>query len=162
MPGGACGLPTTRFDHSLGRGTPVAAGSANAATAGFTLLEMVVVLSILGLVTALTAPAMLRGIDSWQRKAQFDALVEQVRGLPARARLDGRALRIDDALLASDATPLKAEAGWELVVVTPWTVRPNGVCDPGALDIGSVGGRTSRVRVDAPFCEPVLAEELAP
>lgn len=131
-------------------------------TRGFTLLEMVVVLAILGLVTALTAPAMLRGIDSWQRKAQFDALVEQIRGLPARARLDGRALRIDKDLLASDATPLKADPGWELVVVTPWTVRPNGLCDSGALDIGSAGGRTSRVRVEAPFCEPVLDEEPAP
>lgn len=129
---------------------------------GFTLLEMVVVLSILGLVTALTAPALLRGIDSWQRKAQFDALVEQIRGLPARARMDGRALRVDDALLASDSTPLALEPGWTLDVVTPWTVRPNGVCDAGALDIGQGGGRSSRVRVDAPFCEPVLADEATP
>lgn len=137
-------------------------GSSAATPAGFTLLEMVVVLSILGLVTALTAPALLRGIDSWQRKAQFDELVEQVRGLPAQARLGGRPLRIDDALLASDKTPLALEPGWTLAVVTPWTVRPNGVCDSGELDIGQGGGRTSRVRVEAPFCEPVLADEPAP
>ena len=44
---------------------------------GFTLLEMIVVLAILGLATALVAPATLRSIDSWQRKAAMDVLVDR-------------------------------------------------------------------------------------
>lgn len=129
---------------------------------GFTLLELVVVLAILGLVAALAAPALLRGIDSWQRKAQLDALVEQVRGLPAHARQHGRALRIDDALLASADSPLAPGPGWTLAAPVPWTVRPSGVCDAGELEVGQAGGRTARLRVQAPFCEPVAGGEDAP
>ena len=53
---------------------------------GFTLLEMIVVLAILGLVTALVAPAALRGIDSWRRQAELDSLLDQIRALPGNAR----------------------------------------------------------------------------
>ena len=61
---------------------------------GFTLLEMIVVLAILGLATALVAPSALRGIDSWKRQAELDALVDQVRALPGTARARGKAIPV--------------------------------------------------------------------
>ena len=57
---------------------------------GFTLLEMIVVLAILGLATALVAPSMLRGIDSWRRQAAMDVLIDAIRALPGDARARGR------------------------------------------------------------------------
>ena len=69
---------------------PLAVRSTDGARAmrqpGFTLLEMIVVLAILGMATALVAPAALRGIDSWRRQAAMDVLLDQIRGLPGRAR----------------------------------------------------------------------------
>ena len=49
---------------------------------GFTLLEMIVVLAILGLATALVAPSAIRGIDSWRRQSELDSLLDQIRALP--------------------------------------------------------------------------------
>lgn len=120
---------------------------------GYTLLEMVVVLTILGLVVAMAAPALLRSVDSWRRQAEVDALVEQIRALPARARASGRPIAIDDDALAADDAPLRVAERWQLRVPTAWTVHANGVCDGGEVWLDG-NGRSLTVAVAAPFCEP--------
>lgn len=132
---------------------PSADATAASPAGGFTLLELIVVLSILGLVTAMTAPAVLQGIASWERQAQVDVLVEQVRGLPSQARGSGRAIEISNAALASDAPPLLAGDGWELSVPTPWRVQANGICETGVLVLRHPSGREHALQVRAPFCD---------
>ena len=122
---------------------------------GFTLLEMVVVLAILGMAAALVAPSMLRGIDAWQRQAQIDALLDQVRALPGNARASGKPIDITQQALAADDPPLQVGEGWTLRVETPWKVNANGVCGQGRLRIeNAYGGR--EIAVIAPFCSPEL------
>jgi prepilin-type N-terminal cleavage/methylation domain-containing protein len=121
--------------------------------AGFTLLEMIVVLAILGLASALVAPATIRGIDSWRRQAQLDALIDQIRALPGEARSTGVAIVVDDATLAGDKPPLRVEGDWTLTAPAAWTVSANGVCQGGQISIvNALGART--VAVAAPFCDP--------
>lgn len=120
---------------------------------GFTLLEMIVVLAILGLATALVAPSMLRGIDTWRRKAAMDALLDQIRALPGNARNAGRPVLIDDALLASAKPPLRIEEGWTLSAPKPWRVSANGVCENGDVTVTNRYGERT-IRVSAPFCDP--------
>ena len=120
---------------------------------GFTLLEMVVVLAILGLATAMVAPSMIRSIDSWRRQSDVDALLDQVRGLPARARASGLAIEISDETLKSDKAPLRVGEGWQLQVPQPWKVQANGVCEGGQLQL-AVNGRERLMQVAAPFCDP--------
>lgn len=124
-------------------------------TAGFTLLEMIVVLAILGLASALVAPSAVRGIDSWRRQAQMDALLDQIRALPGDARAQGVAIAIDDAALSGEAPPLRVEGDWTLSVPDAWSVHPNGTCEGGKVVIGNaLGSRT--IAVGAPFCDPAL------
>ena len=119
---------------------------------GFTLLEMIVVLAILGLATALVAPATLRSIDSWQRKAAMDVLVDRIRALPGSARASGKPIVIDQASLASTAPPLVVDAGWTLEVPKAWQVGANGVCQGGEVVVANhYGGQT--IQVTAPFCD---------
>lgn len=120
---------------------------------GFTLLEMVVVLSILGLATAMAVPAVLRSIDTWQRRGDVEAVLDQIRGLPAAARAQGRDLVISrDTLSAADA-PIRLGEGRTLTTAQPWRVRYNGVCDGGIIELEN-GERMTRIVVSPPFCDP--------
>ena len=120
---------------------------------GFTLLEMIVVLAILGLAAALVGPSMLRGIDAWRRQAAMDGLLDQLRALPGNARGTGKPITISDATLASAAPPLRIDADWTLRVPEPWSVGANGICRGGEVIVANAFGERT-VRVAAPFCDP--------
>lgn len=132
--------------------------TAGPAPRGFTLLEVIVVLAIMGLVAAVATPAVVRGIDSWRRQAQADAVMDQLRGLPARARAAGRPIEVSDASLAGESPPLQVEAGWTLAVPEPWSVQANGVCQGGRVELHG-DGRALALQAAAPFCDPRVADE---
>lgn len=123
--------------------------------AAFTLLEMVVVVAVLGLATALVAPAMLRGLDSWRRQAALDGVLDQVRALPGRARGTGRAIVVDETSLKGPQPPLRVADAWSLSVPAAWKVHATGVCEGGEIRMSNAYS-TRTVRVTAPFCDPVL------
>ena len=125
---------------------------------GFTLLEMVVVLVILGLATAIAAPSVLHSIGTWQRRGEVESLLDQIRGLPARARAQGRDVLISSAALTAANPPLRADAGSTVTSEKPWRVRHNGVCDGGIVALESAG-RSTRIAVAAPFCDPQILPE---
>ena len=120
---------------------------------GFTLLEMIVVLAILGLAAALVGPSMLRGIDAWRRQAAMDGLLDQLRALPGNARGTGKPITISDATLASASPPLRIDADWTLRAPEPWSVGANGICRGGEVIVANAFGERT-VRVAAPFCDP--------
>ncbi len=129
------------------------AAAAPSVRRGFTLLEMVVVLSIMGLATAMVAPSVFRSIGTWQRQGEVEAMLDQIRGLPAVARAQGRTIVISKQTLSSATPPLHADPGSSLTVPESWSVHHNGVCDGGRVRIDS-GGRQVRIDVAAPFCDP--------
>lgn len=124
---------------------------------GFTLLEVIVVLAIMGLVTAVVTPSVLRGIDSWRRQAQADLVIDQLRGLPGRARATGRTIEVSADTLSADDAPLRVEEGWRLAVPSPWRVQANGACGGGQVELHG-GDRVVVVDVAAPFCDARVRE----
>lgn len=120
---------------------------------GFTLLEMIVVLAILGLAAALVGPSMVRSIDTWRRQAAMDLLLDQLRALPGNARKSGKPIVVSDATLASASPPLRIDADWVLHAPEPWSVASNGVCQGGQVIIRNGYGERS-IRVAPPFCDP--------
>lgn len=130
-------------------------GGGAARLAGFTLLEMIVVLAILGLATAMVAPAALRSIDTWRRQAEQDSLLDQIRALPGNARATGRPVVVSAEAIASAKPPLHVAADWTLRIPAPWRVNANGVCGGGEVEIGNAYG-TRMIKVASPFCDPVV------
>lgn len=120
---------------------------------GFTLLEMIVVLAILGLAAALVGPSMVKSIDTWRRKAAMDVLLDDVRALPGNARASGKPISISDATLASATPPLRVDSEWTLRAPKPWSVGANGVCQGGDVIIGNGYGERT-ISVSPPFCDP--------
>jgi type II secretory pathway pseudopilin PulG len=122
---------------------------------GFTVLEMIGVLAILGLAAALVGPSMVRSIDTWRRQAAMDVLLDQLRALPGNARGSGKQITVSDATLASATPPLRIDADWTLHAPEPWSVGANGVCQGGEVIIRNAYGERS-IRVAAPFCDPTV------
>jgi len=137
----------------LSRDTAFGLCRATGGGGGYTLLELLVVLAILGLVAALAVPPLLRTVEAWQRQAAIDEVMEQVRGLPMRARALGRTIVIDADSLASGEPPLRAPGGWTLEAPQSWRVNGNGACEAGELLLVA-SGREVPLIVHAPFCQP--------
>lgn len=116
---------------------------------------MVVVLSILGLATAIVAPATLRGIESWRRRGEIELVMDQLRGLPADARERGRDIIISGSTLAADPPVLRVGPEWTATTEAPWRVRHNGLCEGGLIRL-SKDGRTTTIQALPPFCDPAI------
>lgn len=117
---------------------------------GFTLLEILVVLVILGMAAALVAPPLARTVDRVREAGERDDVVRALGRLPLYARDGGVALEI----AAGDALPAQGEAwppGWRVVAATPLRIEANGFCVGGEVQAdGPAGPR--RWRLVAPDC----------
>ena len=69
--------------------------TARLASAGFTLIEMLVVMVLLGLIATVALPSMQRWHDAVQSRAKAAGLVESVRAAAFAAGAQRRVLRVD-------------------------------------------------------------------
>jgi prepilin-type N-terminal cleavage/methylation domain-containing protein len=122
--------------------------------AGFTLLELVVVLALLGLATALVAPQGFRTIQTWRRATDVDAALGALAALGARARIEGRRLSFDAGPLPPDALE-GAPEGWTVVLDRPLVIQANGACGDATGELRK-DGYARRFALEAPFCRIAL------
>lgn len=112
---------------------------------GFTLIEVLITLMLLGLVASLAFP----GVDSWltsrQKAAEREVFAAALASLPLRARVNGEAIvisRIDQLMVDN----VKAS------FLEPVTVLESGFCLGGLVEL-SQGQNTQRLKIKAPFCD---------
>jgi general secretion pathway protein G len=108
------------------------------AVAGFTLVELLVVMVLLGLVTGLVVPAGIRAIENEQRRGAMADLNAVLAALPLRAFHDGRAISIDGAALRAQLP----DAPETLVIETsaPLAYAANGMAAGGQVRAGFADG----------------------
>ncbi len=112
---------------------------------GFTLIEVLITLTILGIVASVLFPRVDSWLSSSQKAAEKEVFASALAGLPLRARINGEAIvisKIDQLMIEN----IKAS------FLEPVTVLESGFCLGGLAEL-SQGGKTLRLRVKAPFCD---------
>ncbi len=130
---------------------------------GFTLLELLVVLAVLGLATALAMPNLQRLYAAATQASERDYVLDQFSALGREAMLRGRAY----VVFGNAPPPDPAEAaryadyeiyvvdvpeGWRLGLDRPLVVLANGVCLGGALTLSHEEAAAVRVELAPPYC----------
>lgn len=132
--------------------------------AGFSLLELMVVLALMALLATLTLPNLQRIYASAQRTSERDLILKQLGSLPNIALLRQR----DYVVLGTDAAqseaaakgapihaepyPLQVPEGWQVVFDRPLVVRASGVCLGAELTLSHADAAAVRVPLRPPYC----------
>ena len=131
---------------------------------GFTLLELIVVLALLGLVTVLALPNLERMYEGFSRKAEQGRILNRIAGLGREAMLRGRAFAVygagedaaeaiaDRRVSGFEPYDLDVPPGWEVNLDRPLLVRANGVCLGATVTLVHRGVSAARVVLQAPYC----------
>jgi prepilin-type N-terminal cleavage/methylation domain-containing protein len=123
---------------------------------GFTLIELVIALAIIGLGLTFVLPRILAWVDRLafsSRQQQFeDALAE----LGSRARRSGHSVVLRSTDLAphsNEPPPIELPSSWSLTVEPPIAFRYDGVCTGGKVRLSFPAGERS-YRLQPPYCRP--------
>ena len=138
---------------------------ARATAAGYTLLEMIVVLVIMGLALGLAGTWMFSFIGTWRANVHRDTILGEIQHLPILAREAGRGFSVQDlpaaASTATQAPPrLRLPSGWTVRFDPPLRILANGACSSAHFVLGD-GTRQWGASVEAPYCATVLDDATA-
>lgn len=129
--------------------------------AGFTLLEMVVVLAIMALVAGVAAVRVFSLISGWRERTQLESIEQQIARLPMLARQRGEDIVLPPPAASSVAAPAGADSpalelpeGWVVHFDRPLRVRGSGLCEGARIELEH-GDRRYRRVVSPPFCQLV-------
>lgn len=128
------------------------------AGAGFTLIEILVVLAIGGLIVATVIPAMGRVVDAVTYDSELQDVVGQLDQLGFRAFTSGKPIVLADGTPQTIAAAgLDLPRAWSLSIFKPIHFNAIGMCDGGNVTINAPGGRTTLLRLAAPDCAAMPA-----
>lgn len=129
---------------------PHADGS-RAGPAGFSLLELLIVLALVSMMAAMVAPRLQGTYDAIVRTGNRAEAIRQVERLPLIARDGGRAIEVpaDDA--GALATLLALPQGWRMQALEALRIEASGLCHSGRIQV-EAGGSTETWTLSAPDC----------
>lgn len=147
-------------------------------TTGYTLLELLVALAILGALAGLAAPPFIRLIDQQRRLADVAQVERVIAALPMQARERARdlVLRPKGAAIAGVRRPdflsplgdpdgvdlSQLPEGWTLEPSADLWIRFDGVCFGGSLRAVGPDGAAIAYRLAPPLCRPIRDAEPSP
>ncbi len=120
---------------------------------GFTLIEILVVLVVVGLMAGLALPRLFAMAQRFEWASQREQLRVDVANLGYQAYRNGRS-QVLDAAARPDAAVLHVPPGWRLEVPAPIRYHFSGVCGGGRLTVFGPDGRIEQWQLAPPFCKP--------
>lgn len=119
--------------------------------AGFSLLELLVVLALVSIMVALVAPRLAGTVQAIASSGERAEVGRQIERLPLLARANGRPFRFEaEAAVAAEGIDLPA--GWSVSAVSPLVVAANGICGAAQLKVQGAGVAETWA-VAAPDCK---------
>jgi prepilin-type N-terminal cleavage/methylation domain-containing protein len=119
---------------------------------GFTLLELLVVLALISLLTAMVAPNLQRTYTAIVSSGERAEVRRQLERLPLLARAAGAAIQVAPDAPAVLSDLLELPEGWTVAAVDPIRVEASGICHAARV---RVHGRDTveQVLLSAPACQ---------
>ena len=121
---------------------------------GYSLIELLVVLSLVSLITAIAMPNLVKFYENFSDALTLDDVIGQVNGIGYKVYENGSAYTLND--LSSDSTSVAAISipnGWEIDVQKPIEYLPNGSCRGGKLKIFYQGTPRLTSSLSTPYCQ---------
>jgi general secretion pathway protein G len=106
---------------------------------GFTLLELLIVMALLALMSALVAPRLGNWVESSARRDGISSVRQQIESWPQQAFLAGQAMAWPPVPPASDPGLLLPE-GWRLSAEPALRVASNGMNEAAVLELRNAKG----------------------
>lgn len=135
--------PNNRFTYSVWNGDAKKSKPLN----GFTLIEMMAVLVIFGLLTAVALPNFERWYASTQDRVHASELAVRLQKLYARAALLGQTIELDNSSaakpMADGAAALDMPGGWAIAEGQRLLVNGSGFCSPASITFVSAKQRVT-------------------
>jgi len=125
---------------------------------GFSLLEILIVLAIMGVMLSIAGTRMMSSIESARFARTVDAAIANIRLIRADAMLKAETRIILTSNISKSEQPrnqwrsLSVPEGWT-VIGSPLHIAANGICLGGEVRIISSDGRFADYEILAPKCE---------
>jgi type II secretory pathway pseudopilin PulG len=121
------------------------------------LIELLVVLFLVGLLTAVVLPGMERMARSAQHKAERDTIIGRLEELGYEAFLTGKAIALTSSPSGASAVsanyPIKVPEGWRLSVASPVVYGFNGICSGGQVVLLAPDQTQENLVLRPPLCK---------
>lgn len=121
---------------------------------GFTLIELMVVLIIMALMSALVLPKFPAIYEKFLDKGDRDAFNQSLASLGVKAYTQQKQITLNQTTASQ---LLEIPSGWEIKIDEPIIYRANGVCLGGTINVHIKEVRQV-VHLNPPFCEPEVSE----